>query len=151
MPIPALGVQGADRVPANASVGDAAWPGVQAEGGDLPLLDSAVLRELEDELGGPEIAFAFARDFAMLWGQRLGNLVVAVEHGNRERALDAVISLKVSSAMVGGARMSWFAQTLEAFIRGGDFPAGRALLPTIAHHGNATMEELQVRYITNAR
>lgn len=143
------GVEGADRVPANASSSDAAGPGLRAPGGDLPLLDSAVLRELEDELGGPEIVFAFARDFAMLWGQRQGTLVAAVDRGDRERALDAVTSLKVSSAMVGGARMSWLAQTLEAFIRGGDFPAGRALLPALAHHGNATVKELQVSYLTN--
>ena len=151
MSISGPGVEGADRVPAHASSSVPAGSGLRHEEGELPLLDPAVLRDLEDQLGGVGIASDFARDYAMLWGQRQGNLVAAVGREDREKALDAVISLKVSSAMVGGARMARLTERLEAFIRGGDFPAGQALLSTIAHHGNATVDELQVRYTTSAR
>lgn len=56
------------------------------------MLDPAVLRDLEEQVGGAGIASDFARDYAMLWGQRQGTLVAAVDRGDRERALDAVIS-----------------------------------------------------------
>ena len=144
------GVEGADRVPAHASSSVPAGPGTRHEDGELPLLDPAVLRDLEDQLGGAGIASDFARDYAMLWGQRQGNLVAAVGREDRERALDAVISLKVSSAMVGGARMAMLTERLEAFIRGGDFPGGRALLAILARHGDATVKELQLNYIGKA-
>jgi hypothetical protein len=114
------------------------------------LLDPAVLRDLEEQLGGAGIASDFARDYATLWGQRQGNLVAAVEREDRERALDAVISLKVSSAMVGGARMARLTERLEAFIRGGDFPGGRVLLAIVERHGNAMVKELQLSYIRKA-
>ena len=89
-------------------------PGPEGRGRELPLLDPAVLRELEDQLGAPDIAVGFARDYATLWGQRQGHLVAAVERQDRERALDAVISLKISSAMVGGLRMALLAEAVEA-------------------------------------
>jgi hypothetical protein len=148
MSISGPGVEGADRVPAHASSSDPARPALRHEGGELPLLDPAVLRDLQEQLGGPAIAISFARDYAGLWGQRQKSLVAAVERGDRERSLDAVISLKVSSAMVGGVRMAWIAASLEAFIRGGDFPGGRGLLAMVAHSGHATVKELQANYLT---
>jgi hypothetical protein len=147
MSISGPGVDGANRAPENASSSDPAGSALRHGAGELPLLDPAVLQELEDQLGGPDIAFRFARDYATLWGQRQGHLVAAVERQDRERALDAVISLKVSSAMVGGLRMALLAEAIEAFIRGGDFPGGRALA-ILAHHGGATVNELEVSYIT---
>lgn len=144
------GVEGSDRARAHGSFSDPAGPGPEAVCGELPLLDFAVLQDLEEQLGSPEIASDFARDYARLWVQRQGNLVAAVEGQDRGRALDAVVSLKVSSAMVGGLRLALLAETVEAFIRGGDFPGGRALA-MLAHHGGATVNELQLSYITKAR
>ena len=140
-------VDSAKRAPENVSSSAPAAPALRGGAAELPLLDPAVLRELEDQLGGPEIAVGFARDYATLWGRRQGHLIAAVERQDRERALDAVISLKVSSAMVGGLRMALLAEAVEAFIRSGDFPGGRAL-EMLAHHGGATVNELQVSYIT---
>lgn len=144
------GVEGSDRARAHGSFSDPAGPGLEAVCGELPLLDFAVLQDLEEQLGSSEIASDFARDYARLWVQRQGNLVAAVEGQDRGRALDAVVSLKVSSAMVGGLRLALLAETVEAFIRGGDFPGGRALA-MLAHHGGATVNELQLSYITKAR
>lgn len=102
---------------------------------------------MEEQLGGPEIPVAFARDYATMWDQRQGNLVAAFDREDRHGALDAVISVRVSSAMVGGAKMSRLAESLEACIRSGDFPAGRPLLGMVACYGSATVHELRTRYI----
>lgn len=58
-------------------------------------------------------------------------------------ALDAAISLKVTSAMVGGARLAHLAQTLETALRQGNLGQAPTLLALIAAHGQDTMAELQ--------
>ncbi|MET1156729.1 MAG: Hpt domain-containing protein, partial [Arthrobacter sp.] len=39
----------------------------QEAAGHLPLIDAAVLEELEDELAGSGLAQRFARDYAAMW------------------------------------------------------------------------------------
>lgn len=114
------------------------------------MLDPTALRDLEEQLGGPEIVFAFARDYARLWIQRHQNIASAVKRADRDQALDAVISLKVTSAMAGGTRITRLAEALEALIRAGDFRAGLTLLGAVAYHGSATVEELQSTYLMGA-
>lgn len=106
-----------------------------------------ILAELEEELDGPELALGFARDYAALWDQRFSRLAGAVHTEDRPIALDAVISLRITSAMVGGIRLSFLAQALGDAIRGSDFVQSQALLATLAEHGVRTVSELQANYI----
>lgn len=106
-----------------------------------------ILAELEEELDGPELALGFARDYASLWDQRFSRLAAAVHTEDRPEALDAVISLRIASAMVGGIRLSDLAQGLEDAIRRSDFVQGQALLAIVAEHGVRTVSELQASYI----
>ncbi|MET3140398.1 UNVERIFIED_ORG: HPt (histidine-containing phosphotransfer) domain-containing protein [Arthrobacter sp. UYEF2] len=106
-----------------------------------------ILAELEEELDGPELAFGFARDYASLWDLRFSRLAAAVHTEDRPAALDAVISLRIASAMVGGIRLSALAQVLEDAIRRNDFVHGQALLTIVAEHGVRTVSELQASYI----
>ena len=115
-------------------------------GGDLPLLDETTLDDLAEELGGQDVARKFARDYAAMWGQRQRRLTVSVEHADLAAALDAVISLRVTSAMVGGSRLAYLARKMEALIREGNLQDAAALLVLIAAHGSATVEQLQRRY-----
>jgi hypothetical protein len=126
-----------------APVGGVLAPGVQ----ELPLVDAVVLQSLEDELGQRQMAWNFANDYAAMWGVRQRCLLDSIEREDRVAALDAVISLKVSSAMVGGLRLERLAETLETTIRRGDLRDGATLLALIALHGQATVKELQLRYL----
>ncbi|MHA7297388.1 Hpt domain-containing protein [Pseudarthrobacter sp. MDT1-22] len=138
-------------VPAEPSAAGAA-AGV---GAGLPMMgeeparwvEPDILAELEAELDGPELALGFARDYASLWDQRFSRLAAAVHTEDRPIALDAVISLRIASAMVGGIRLSVLAQALEDAIRRSDFVQGQALLATLAEHGVHTVSELQTNYI----
>lgn len=141
------GDPGADPVGEAESSRVPAGGGLSLSGRELPLLDAAVLEDLEEQLGQPDMAWNFARDYASIWGQRYLRLVASVERRDRMAALDAVISLKVSSAMVGGLRLAHLAEMLEATVREGDLGDGAALLGLIAVHGRATVKELQLRYI----
>ncbi|MGY4540573.1 hypothetical protein ACVWY0_000474 [Arthrobacter sp. UYNi723] len=121
----------------------------QPQAGDEPLrwVEPYILAELEADLDGPELALGFARDYASLWDQRFGRLAAAVHTEDRPAALDAVVSLRIASAMVGGIRLSVLAQGLEDAIRRSDFVQGQALLATVAEHGVRTVSELQANYI----
>ncbi len=113
----------------------------------LRWVDPEVLAELESELDGPELARGFARDYASLWDQRFGRLAAAVRAHDRPDALDAVISLRITSAMVGGIRLAALAQSLEDAIRRNDFVRSHELLTGVADHGVRTVAELNASYI----
>lgn len=140
--VPALGRKSADA--AGLPV-----PGSGSEG--FPLLDTATLDALVEELGTPDIAGNFARDYAGMWKQRQARLGACVEQEDVEAALDAVISLKVTSAMVGGSRLAHLAGLLEATVRRGDFQQATAQLALITVQGQWTVEELQRRYGLTSR
>lgn len=117
--------------------------------GEEPMrwVEPDILAELEAELDGPELALGFARDYAALWDHRFSRLEAAVNAEDRPASLDAVISLRITSAMVGGIRLSVLAQALEDAIRRSDFISGQALLAGVADHGDRTISELQANYI----
>ncbi len=119
----------------------------QEAAGLLPLVDAAVLEELEDELAGSGLAQRFARDYAAMWDLRCSRLAAAVDSQDSDSALDAAISLKISSAMVGGLRLAKLAELLEVLIRRGDFGQGQVLMKRVAHDGGQTVSELQSTYI----
>lgn len=135
--LPAAGVPTAGPTAAAPSVGGEPARWVEPE----------ILAELETELDGPELARGFARDYAALWDQRFSRLAAAVQAEDHPAALDAVISLRITSAMVGGIRLSVLAQALEDAIRRDDFVQGQALLAGVAEHGVRTVSELQAKYI----
>lgn len=113
----------------------------------LPLVDSTVLEDLEEQLNGSALAVRFARDYAAMWDQRYARLAAAVENQDRASALDAIISLRITSAMVGGVRLAKIAEILENVIRQGDFGQGQALMERVAENGDRTVSELQANYI----
>lgn len=113
----------------------------------LPLVDAAILQDLEVQLDGSELALRFARDYAAMWDKRCAKLAAAVETQNLNAALDAVISLRITSAMVGGLRLARLAGILEDVIRQGDFTYGLAIMERVAKNGVQTVTELQSSYI----
>ncbi|RNL59168.1 Hpt domain-containing protein [Arthrobacter oryzae] len=130
----------------SADPGAAGDPVLKPGGLELPLLDLAVLENLADELGSPEIARKFAQGYAGLWGQRHRRLMESLDRADLPMALDAALSLKVTSAMVGGLRLARLAEKLETTIRRGDLREGAAFMVLIAIQGQHTAEELQLRY-----
>lgn len=114
----------------------------QSGDAELPLLDLAVIQELDEELGESSLSRTFALDYASLWEQRRNRLARSLEREDVKAALDSVISLKVSSAMVGAVRLAHLAAQLEAAVRKGYSQEMTTLLAVIALHGTDTVSEL---------
>ena len=89
------------------------------------VVDHTVLTELQAELGGdPAIIHAFVRNYVALLPWRVSRLHRALDNLDIEDAMDAVLSLKTSSHMVGAVCMNRLATELEMSIR---------LLPNASH------------------
>ena len=89
------------------------------------LVDPTVLAGLQAELGGDRsIVTRFVRNYIDLLPWRVDRLHHALNNLDMEDAMDAVLSLKTSSHMVGAICMSRLATELEISIR---------LLPNAGH------------------
>ena len=115
-----------------------------------PLVDPSALQELGSQLESPAVAKGFARDYTNLWDRRYQSLATSLDSGDEAAALDAVLSLKTSSAMVGGVRLAGLARELEDAIRVRDADRARLLLQEVAESGNETVDELQFSYLKDS-
>jgi histidine phosphotransfer protein HptB len=90
----------------------------QDEANALPLLDPAALDRLRDELDDDEGVWrVFVRNFIAQLPDRTEKLRLALTTGDLAGSLDAVLSLKTSSQMVGAERLAQFALGLERSVR----------------------------------
>jgi histidine phosphotransfer protein HptB len=84
----------------------------------VPLLDPAALDRLRDELDDDEGVWkVFVRNFIAQLPQRIEKLRAALTTGDLSGSLDAVLSLKTSSQMVGAERLAEIAIGLERLVR----------------------------------
>jgi HPt (histidine-containing phosphotransfer) domain-containing protein len=113
----------------------------------LPLVDLSVLRQLEEDLGDPEVARSFAKDYISIWDKRIRYLMRSMADNDPDAAMDAVLSLKNSAFMVGGARLAGLAVELELILRDGDLPSVQPRVSDLAEVGRATIQALQQCYL----
>lgn len=139
----------ADDGDATTAFSPGAFPGGAAPAApeEAPLVDPAALQDLGAQLDSPSVAKGFARDYAKMWDQRYNCLASALDRRDRAGSLEAVLSLKTSSAMVGGVQLARLAGELEDAVRGGDMERASSLLAEIAESGSETVDELQFSYI----
>jgi HPt (histidine-containing phosphotransfer) domain-containing protein len=83
----------------------------------MPLLDRAVLERLRDEVDDENICKTFVRNFIALLPDRAAHVRLSLTTGDLSGALDAVLSLKTSSQMVGAERLAELAADLERSLR----------------------------------
>ncbi|NQD89038.1 Hpt domain-containing protein [Paenarthrobacter sp. CM16] len=112
------------------------------------LVDRTVLTGLQAELGGDQaIINTFVRNYVELLPWRVDRLHHALENLDIEDAMDAVLSLKTSSHMVGAICMNRLARELEISIRllpnGDHLDELAAQVSEIDHFVPATIRELQ--------
>lgn len=142
--------EGTEQIPALPPA--AAAPGTEAGVAfeEIPLVDLLVLQDLESQLAQPAVARKFALDYIEIWEQRFLNLTNAITVQDRTTALDAAISLKIGSAMVGGLRLARLAEDIESVIRSGSWDAGQSMLACVSDLGHETVAQLRLSYLPAA-
>ncbi len=118
-------------------------PDVPEETGRLlPLVDPTALRLLAEDVGARS-ASSFARDFTRIWPRRREALAAALAGTDLTVALDAALSLRTSSTMVGAARLAALTEELERRLRADGPVAAAALVPAVNACGELTIVELE--------
>lgn len=112
-----------------------------------PLVDPDVLHDLEDQLDSPAAARAFVRDYVAVWDERDSRLSSAIARRNQAASLDAVLSLKITSTMVGATQLVSLAKALERLLREGRLEEAEAALPQVHRCGLRTMRALTVMHL----
>lgn len=125
-----------------------------------PLVDQAVLDRLKEELEGDEgYCRVFVGNFIEYLQHRIGRLRLALTTGDLEGSVDAVLSLKTASLMVGAERLAALAMELEGEIRAGALKSdATVLLPRLAvaflnpinHCSRQTLHRLQSQCASGA-
>ena len=92
---------------------------------DDGVLDADVVRNLTGHADDVAVGLVFAGRFRALLPRRLERIAQALEAGDLDSALDAVLSLEVSSATLGARQMSGLAVAVERRLRVDDLVGGR--------------------------
>ncbi|GAB2736697.1 signal peptidase I [Arthrobacter bambusae] len=105
-----------------------------AAGRPLPAFDRRPLRRLAREMKSKEAARKFAAAYARLLPARVERISHALRTGNTELAMDAVLSLKTSSSMVGALRMEQHCLRLEHALATTDHTAAARAGDAVREH-----------------
>lgn len=84
------------------------------------LFDPLVIRRLASDIGNEDLAFGFLSDYFELLPTRKDRIINAVRDNDPEAAMDAILSLKITSAMVGAKDAEGRCQVLQALVAGGN-------------------------------
>ncbi|HET7399319.1 MAG TPA: Hpt domain-containing protein [Intrasporangium sp.] len=106
-----------------------------SDGSAGQLLDERVLARLGDEVGDREAALRFAAAYLGLLPTRVDRVCAACTASDSEAAEDAVLSLRVTSAMVGASLLMGLAAEVEMAVTRGDLVTARTAadgLPRVA-------------------
>ena len=108
---------------------------------DLPLVSRDILGTLQEDLQDPGIYRSYVEQNIQMWEGRYGRLSAAIRAGNMADALDALLSVKSSSRMVGAVRLSELAETLQHCL---DAPTKAvSILPELEACGRMTVSWFQ--------
>lgn len=114
--------------------------------GCLPLFDDTALDELLESLDHDHDALAgFLSAFVGQWPDRLARIDDRIRANDPDGALTAVLSLKVSSQMIGATQLTSLSSELEHIVREGAFAAGIDRVETLRLVGTETLMALHAR------
>lgn len=87
------------------------------------LFDPHVIRTLASTVGNKDLALRFLTDYFDLLPRRKHRIINALQDNDPEAAMDAILSLKIASAMVGAHDAEDRCGHLQAHITAGNLPA----------------------------
>lgn len=117
----------------------------------LPLVCTETLESLEESLDGESsLCKKFVRTYVDMWPERFGRIFDAVNAGNSEHAMDAVLSLRSSCMMVGAVQLGELANDIVKDLNAGCTAAATKHLKALRQCGNKTAGQLTASYANAA-
>lgn len=113
----------------------------------MKVFDPQDLVLLAEEARSSDAMCEYVRRYRNLLERRVFRIVDALAAADLERAMDAVLSLKASSAMVGGCETADLAHRLKVALSVGDLPRARAtasMLPPATRDLDSQLAEFLV-------
>jgi len=107
------------------------------------VLDPYVIRALGEELGDQRAAARVANRFLSLLSARTQRLQCTVTARDAANALDCVLSIKVTAAMVGGRSLHAEAERLERLVRAESWMEARIALASVQREAGPLADQLQ--------
>ncbi len=107
------------------------------------VLDPYVIRALGEELGDQRAAARVAGRFLSLLSARTQRLQCTVTARDGDNALDCVLSIKVTAAMVGGRSLHAQAERLEGLVRAESWMEARIALGCVQRAAGPLADQLQ--------
>jgi HPt (histidine-containing phosphotransfer) domain-containing protein len=100
----------------------ATTPGTGAhDGWPRPALSLQAVRDLADETDSPRIALQFLSDYLDMLPRRLQRILLGLHEGDVGTSMDAILSLKIASAMAGAFDIETRCHGLEVLARAEQF------------------------------
>lgn len=90
-----------------------------------PLFDPQVIRNLADNLGNNSLASRFLNDYLDLLPRRKTRIINALHAEDPDTAMDAILSLKIASAMVGAHDAEDKCRALQSLVANGQLNTAR--------------------------
>ncbi len=109
----------------------------------MTAFDPTRLHELVDGAEQRPFVLELVATYRRMLPTRVDRVVDALHATDLDDALDAVLSLKVSSTMTGACELAELSARLHADLRSGDLPSARAraaLLPDTAHRTEVAID-----------
>lgn len=109
-------------------------------------MSRAVLDALSEDLRDPVAYEAYLSRNQEMWPTRYQRLSDAIRTGKPAAAMDAVLSLRSASQMIGAMKLAALALEVEQALRGGQLAAAEAFLDDLEAWGRATMARLNEEF-----
>ncbi|MEI2277435.1 Hpt domain-containing protein [Paenarthrobacter ilicis] len=94
-------------------------------------LDLGRLQSLAEELGNPEPALRFLNKYLAMLPRRVERIVHSLDVHDAKETTTALLSLKISSAMVGAVETEHQCRAIESMIRNNHFDEAAQELPAL--------------------
>ena len=102
--------------------------------GQVPALEPCRLQALADEMGDPTPALRFLSTYLSMLPGRLLRISNGLGQHDADASMDAVLSLKISSAMVGALETEDQCKAIESMIREEHFDYAVQALPALRQY-----------------
>lgn len=93
----------------------------------VPAFDVAALTRMADDVDDHAFTCVFAARYRQMLSDRVDRILAALVKGDVDAALDATLSLKVSSVTVGTCELADLAHVIEDNVRSLDVVAARSV------------------------